>query len=81
MTPEETTKQVVRIKKAFPSLPKGFYEILLEQAKELDMTDAQFRKATNNVINTSQYPTPTIGQFIMSVFTETELNFKAFLKR
>jgi hypothetical protein len=53
-----------RIKIAYPSLEKGFFEILIDRLKANDFTDYLFFKAANNVIDTCQYPAPTIADFI-----------------
>ena len=55
---------ITRIKKAFPSLPIEFYEILKERIQSKGFTDKRFADAVNSVIDTCVYPTPTIAQFI-----------------
>jgi hypothetical protein len=61
---ESIVRYSVKIRKAFPSLPPGFYDILLEMAKEEGFTDERFRDAVHHVIKTCIYPTPSIAQFI-----------------
>ena len=61
---ESIVRYSVKIRQAFPSLEPGFYNILLEMAKEENFTDERFRDAVHNVIKTCIYPTPTIAQFI-----------------
>lgn len=55
---------ITRIKKAFPSLPIEFYEILKERIQSKGFTDIRFMDAVNNVIDSCVYPHPTIAQFI-----------------
>jgi hypothetical protein len=55
---------MVKIKKTFPSLPAGFYDVFSERIKANNFCDAKLIDAVNYVIDNSVYPTPTIGQFI-----------------
>jgi len=55
---------VKRIKKAFPALPEGFYDVLAERITDNTFTDDRLTDAVKNVIDTCIYPTPTIAQFI-----------------
>jgi hypothetical protein len=55
---------MVKIKKTFPSLPAGFYDVFSERIKANNFCDAKLIDAVNYVIDNSTYPTPTIGQFI-----------------
>lgn len=64
LTPNCIIHNVVKIKKSFPTLPEGFYEIFADRIKENGFTDARLNDAVNNVIDNCIYPTPTIGQFI-----------------
>lgn len=63
-----STKNVIhniaKIKKAFPSLPEGFYEIFSDRIKANCFTDQRLMDAVTHVIDTCVYPTPTIAQFI-----------------
>ncbi len=57
-------QQNIRIAKAFPQLPEGFYEILNQRLREKQFTDQRLVDAVNHVIDTCQYPTPTTANFI-----------------
>jgi hypothetical protein len=52
------------IKKAFPSLPVGFYDILTDRLADNGFSNDRLTDAVRNVIDTCIYPTPTIAQFI-----------------
>lgn len=54
-----------KLKKAFPTLPEEFYDILCERIKEHELTDKRLIKAVNYVIDNCVYPTPTIANFIL----------------
>jgi hypothetical protein len=71
----------VKIKKAFPSLPEGFYEVFSNRLKENGFNDDRLRDAVNHVIDTCPYPTPTIANFI-SFDQKIEINtYEAMLKK
>jgi hypothetical protein len=55
---------VKKIKLAFPDLPGGFYEILSDRIKQNNFTDKRLFDAINNVIDTCEYPKPTIAKFL-----------------
>lgn len=63
-TIEGVVMAVARLKQAFPSLEKGFYNILTDRVKEKGLTDAQIMDSVNHVIDTCEYPTPVIGKFL-----------------
>ena len=52
------------IKKSFPTLPVGFYDVFADRLKANNFTDQRLQDAVNFVIDTCVYPTPTIAQFI-----------------
>jgi hypothetical protein len=56
--------QFKRLKQAFPQLPAGFYDILLERIKEKGFTDQQLKDAINNLIDNFIYPVPTIANIV-----------------
>jgi hypothetical protein len=66
--PVQTTlciiEQVKRIKLAFPSLPEGFYDMLTDRIKDLQLPDQQLIDAVNNLIDTCVYPHPTIANIL-----------------
>jgi hypothetical protein len=49
---------------AFPTLPKGFYDILADRIKENGFCDDRLNDSINHVIDNCIYPQPTIAQFI-----------------
>lgn len=57
-------QNIAKIRKSFPSLPEGFYDILSDRIKANNFTDERLNDAVENVIDTCIYPTPTIAQFI-----------------
>lgn len=63
-----TTKRLIegisRTKKAFPSLPIDFYDILTDRLEANGFSDARFADAVNHVIDSCHYPTPTVADFI-----------------
>ena len=67
-TGELTTKVIIesvaKIKKAFPTLPIGFYDVFTDRLKANGFNDARLRDAVAYVIDNCIYPTPTIAQFI-----------------
>lgn len=54
----------MRIKVAFPAMPEGFYELLMERFRIHGFTDKEIESAVNRVIDKFEYPTPTIGEFL-----------------
>lgn len=64
LTKEGVTSGIKKIKLAFPQLPAGFYEILIDMIKEDKFTDMRFNDAVNYVIRTCTYPQPAIAQFL-----------------
>jgi hypothetical protein len=56
--------QTLRLKKAFPNLPEGFYDILLERVKETGFTDQRLKDAIDTLIDNFIYPTPAIANII-----------------
>ena len=64
LTTPMVIESIARIKKSFPTLPVGFYEIFSERLKANGFNDDRLKDAVANVIDTCVYPTPTIAQFI-----------------
>jgi hypothetical protein len=56
--------QVKAIKKAFPSLPAGFYDVLTDRINEHKFNDERLRDAVNHIIDTCIYPHPSIAGII-----------------
>jgi hypothetical protein len=78
LTLRTVLEQNLEIAKAFPQLPEGFYETLNRRIKEKKFTDIRLRDAVNHVIDTCQYPVPTVANFIsydksVQIFTYTDL--------
>jgi len=78
LTTKGVISNVAKIKKAFPSLPMGFYEIFDERLKANGFTDERLADAVNHVIDTCIYPTPTIANFIgydkrIKLYTHNEI--------
>jgi hypothetical protein len=55
---------VKTLKNAFPALPKGFYDIMIDRMRANGFSDDRMRDAVANVIDTCLYPTPTIANLI-----------------
>lgn len=69
---------IIRIKKAFPDLPDGWYDILEELLDAEKFTDKRFIDAAKNLIINCQYPKPTIANILsydkkMQLYTYDEL--------
>lgn len=64
LTQKGVAANIIRIKAAFPSLPIGFYEVIMDRLKDAGFTDERFTDAVNNVIDTCEYPNPTIAKFL-----------------
>jgi len=60
-----------KIKHAFPSLQKEFYDVLCDRLKEHEFSDERLLKAVNHVIDTCIYPIPVIANFI--IFDKEEM--------
>lgn len=64
LTPVCLAENVVKIKKAFPILPKEFFDVLEERIFENGFSNERLIDAVNNAIDNCIFPTPTIAQFI-----------------
>jgi hypothetical protein len=53
-----------RIRVAFPAMPEGYAELLMERFRAHGFTEQEIECAVNRVIDKFQYPTPTIGEFL-----------------
>ncbi len=60
----EIIEAQLTIKKAYPSLPAGFYDVLDDRIRANNFTIARLADAVNFVIDNCRYPTPTIAEFI-----------------
>lgn len=61
---KDIIKAATVIKKSFPSLPQGFYDILGDRIRANNFTAQRLRDAVTHVIDNCVYPTPTIANFI-----------------
>ena len=64
LTTPEIIQSTIRLKKAFPTLSKEFFDIFSERIKENNFTDNRLKDSINHVIDNCIYPQPTIAQFI-----------------
>ena len=63
-TGKEIMQAVVAIKKSFPALPPGFYDVLDDRLRANNFTIQRLADAVSFVIDNCVYPTPTIANFI-----------------
>ncbi len=78
LTKPTVAQSIANVKKSFPTLETGFYEVLSQRVTELGFTDERLQAAVKNVIDTCIYPQPTIAQFIsydrnMKLFTYQQM--------
>jgi len=71
---------VAKIKKSFPGLPIGFYDVFSDRITENGFCDDRLNDAVNYVIDNCVYPTPTIAQFISFDRKIKILNYNEYLK-
>jgi len=64
ITPENTAKQVAKVKAAFPQIKPEFFSVLIDMMKENGFSDQRMIDSINNVIKTCQYPVPTMANFL-----------------
>lgn len=63
-TIKNAIEQTNRLKKAYPQLPKGFYELLLDRIEANSFTDKRLKDAIDHLIDTFTYPVPQIANII-----------------
>lgn len=80
LSPKCLCECIALIKKSFPSLPIGFYDVLTERLKNLNFSDQRLKDAVNHVIDTCVYPTPTIASFISFDKTFKIYNYSEYLE-
>ena len=78
LTLRTVLEQNIEIAKSFPQLPAVFYEVLNRRLAEKGFTDQRLKDAVNHVIDTCQYPVPTVANFIsydkeVQIFTHNDL--------
>lgn len=64
LTTEHALKEVVRLKGAFPQLPVGFYDVLLDRIKDKGFTNQQLTDSINNLVDNFTYPVPTLANIL-----------------
>lgn len=64
LTPKAGADCVAKIKRSFPMLTNGFFDVFLDRCKDNGFNDERLIAAVNYVIDNCQYPTPTIANFI-----------------
>ena len=64
LTPETVLTSIKKIKATFPALSNDFYDIFMERVKDKGFSDQRLKDAVNHVIDTCQYPTPTLANFL-----------------
>ena len=69
---------IIQLKKAFPKIGQGFYDVLEEMLDAEGFTDERLIDATSALIKTCEFPEPTIARIIgfdrtVKVYTHTEL--------
>lgn len=60
----QAINQFAKLKQAFPQLPTGFYDVLLDRIKDKGFTDQRLKDAINNLIDNFTYPVPTIANVV-----------------
>ncbi len=81
VTAKTLTDCIIEIKKSFPKLPIGWYDVLERMLDEEKFTDQRLIDATKSLIKNCVYPEPTIANIIsydrlVKVFTYSELQWK-----
>ena len=61
---ETFAQNVAKIKMAFPELDISFYKILKARIIEKGFSDQRLSDAVNHLIDTCQYPTPTLANIL-----------------
>ena len=64
LTQPALVESVARVKATFPQLPPEFFKILIERVKDKGFSDKRLIDAVNHVIDTCQYPNPTMANFL-----------------
>lgn len=61
---EQTAKQIVKAKAAFPQLKPEFFSVLIDRMRENGFSDERMKDSINNVIDNCRYPIPTMADFL-----------------
>ena len=57
-------EQFKKLKQAFPQLPAGFYDVLLDRIKDNGFTDQRLKDAINHLIDNFTYPVPSVANIV-----------------
>jgi hypothetical protein len=57
-------EQIKRLRQAFPQIPPGFTDILLDRIKDRGFTDDRLRDSINNLIDNFTYPVPSVANIV-----------------
>lgn len=72
---------ITKIKAAFPALPDAFFDILASRIIDNDFCNERLTDAVNHVIDTCQYPTPTVADFVSFDRKIKVFNYEEMLKK
>ena len=64
MTEQGIAAAVVKVRAAFPNLGKPFADSLVQAFKRNEFNDQRAMDAIHHVIDTCEYPEPTVARFI-----------------
>lgn len=64
LTAETVVESITKVRATFPTLSNDFYDIFMERIKDKCFSDKRLKDAVNHVIDTCQYPTPTLANFL-----------------
>ena len=81
VSPETLAAGIIKIKRAFPKLPEGWYKEMDDALDRQNFTDERFKEAVHNIIDTCIYQAPAIAELLgydkrVQVFTYRELQTK-----
>jgi hypothetical protein len=76
LTSKCITECIAKVKLAYPRLQPGFFDLLIEDIKELGFTDKRLIDAIKHVRRTCPYPEPTIANFLQFDKTLTLYNYR-----
>lgn len=81
-TRETWVRCLVDLKTAFPKLPNGYWQLILNRMGDKGFTDRKLIDATKHLIDTCPYPEPAPANFLdfdkkIEMISEFEMNEKA----
>jgi len=80
-TNEVAAINIARIKAAFPTLHDAFFDILASRIIDNDFCNERLTDAVNHVIDTCQYPNPSVAEFISWDRTFKVFTYEDMLKK